>query len=191
MGKQMHPYDLARNKYEEAMYFLRQMEANINSEQVYKYNVSAFLSAARSVMQIIYEDYVKGNSSIQTWYDDQIKDPLLGFMRDLRNKSIHRGQYQLDKPTGTTYVSEITENIQTFVAHIPDLNISQEEFLSRHTDFSGSQFEFFSQLIWSFIDFPGQISYRNDAMLICTKIAERLDLFLSEFYSIFLGTKSS
>lgn len=43
-------------KLKEAGYFARRMEASINDPKAFQYELSAFLSAARSVLQYAFEE---------------------------------------------------------------------------------------------------------------------------------------
>lgn len=47
-----------RYKIGEAKYFLARMEESIRDRMAFRYNLSAFLSAARSVTQYAYEEAV-------------------------------------------------------------------------------------------------------------------------------------
>jgi len=80
-----------RRKIAEAEYFLARMEENRDSHEYFYYNLSAFLSASRSVLQFALEE-AKIKAGGQAWYDQimQANTVLLGFMRDRRDENIHK-----------------------------------------------------------------------------------------------------
>lgn len=78
-----------RRKITEAEYFLIRMEENRDSHEYFYYNLSAFLSASRSVMQFALEE-AKLKTGGQAWYDQTMKENnALAFMRDQRDENIH------------------------------------------------------------------------------------------------------
>ncbi len=76
-------------KFDEAEYFLQQM-ANCQSDRLpHRYNLSAFLSAARSVLQFANKEATSKPGG-QTWYDSQVTtNPIVIFFRKRRNLSTH------------------------------------------------------------------------------------------------------
>lgn len=80
-----------RLKIAEAEYFLVRMEENRDRHEYFYYNLSAFLSASRSVLQFALEE-AKLKAGGQAWYDQtmQANEVLLGFMRDQRDENIHK-----------------------------------------------------------------------------------------------------
>lgn len=78
-------------KFKEAGYFLTQMTANQDNPDAFAHNLSAFLSASRSVLQYALEE-AKTKPGGQAWYDDQItRDDraIVRFFRDQRNVNVH------------------------------------------------------------------------------------------------------
>lgn len=110
----------AENKLQEAQYFLEQMRAHSEGTTQFMYNLSAFLSAARSVMDVLLYDYgikyglftindriyprnfqrlARGNStatSFYTWWtqkrDYLANDRIAGFLSEKRHIVVHRGR---------------------------------------------------------------------------------------------------
>jgi hypothetical protein len=79
-----------QEKLEEARYFLSRMAASTNQPKTFRYELSAFLSAARSVLQYALEE-VKAKPNGQIWYDKQVSNyAVVKFFKDKRNVSIHR-----------------------------------------------------------------------------------------------------
>jgi hypothetical protein len=81
----MHEAD----KLEEAEYFLKQMASIGEDRKANRHNLSAFLSAGRSVLQFARKEATSkpgGNA----WYDTQVAaNPVVIFFRDRRDVSIH------------------------------------------------------------------------------------------------------
>ena len=77
-----------RLKLTEARHFLDRMHAEHDNPAAFALELSAFLGAARSVLQ-----YARREAELkrggQQWYDQAMANPLFGFFRDLRDNSIH------------------------------------------------------------------------------------------------------
>ena len=77
-----------RDKLDEAQYFYGQMLDSLSDVRVFRYNFSAFLTAARSAMQYALCEATKAGH--QDWYDDQVATSLiLKFFKSLRDANIH------------------------------------------------------------------------------------------------------
>lgn len=77
------------DKLEEAEYFLKQMSSVSADHKAHKYNLSAFLSASRSVLQFACKE-AKTKPAGQAWYDTQVtSDSVVEFFKDQRDMSIH------------------------------------------------------------------------------------------------------
>jgi hypothetical protein len=99
-----------KEKLEEARYFYSRMQAEVNDPKAYQYNLSAFLSAARSVLQYA-EKEAKNKSGGQAWYNTRISNSsILPFFKDKRDVNIHtepvkpRKDYQVSM-TATVHLS--------------------------------------------------------------------------------------
>ncbi len=80
-----------RKKLRETQYFYSKMieEQEQGHKEYFKYNLSAFLSSARSVLQYALEE-TKSKSKGQKWYDNRIlTNPVLKFLKDKRDNNIH------------------------------------------------------------------------------------------------------
>ena len=77
-------------KLRETEYFFQQMNNTLQEPSIFRYHLSAFLSAGRSVLQYVCEE-AKGNKGGQEWYDKQMgSNPVLQFFRDARDENVHR-----------------------------------------------------------------------------------------------------
>jgi hypothetical protein len=101
---------------DEARYLLGKLSAVVNDSAKFKYNLSAFLSAARSPLQYACEE-AKSKPGGKTWYDSQIAgNPVVKYFKDKRNVKIH------EKP--------VSPNIQSNIL-IPE-NVSISESIASH-----------------------------------------------------------
>jgi len=79
-----------KEKLEEARYFYAEMVKHQEDRKVFKHNLSAFLSAARSVMQYALKEVETKKNVGKKWYNDWMKSSyVLKFFRDKRNFNIH------------------------------------------------------------------------------------------------------
>nr|QNO46217.1 hypothetical protein ABPEKODN_00030 [Methanosarcinales archaeon ANME-2c ERB4] len=82
-----------QQKYDEAEYFLEMMKENIEDRQKFRYNLSAFVSAARSVTFVLKKEFSK-NPDLDEWYckkQMQMKrDKLFKFFKNKRDYVIHK-----------------------------------------------------------------------------------------------------
>lgn len=84
-----------QRKLQEAGYFLERMRATLQEPETFQYNLSAFLSAARSVAQ-----YARKEASTRPgghgWCDRFVAHhPLIGFFASQRNANIHERPVEL------------------------------------------------------------------------------------------------
>src|SRR5437773_1982245 len=77
-----------RAKLTEASHFLERMHAERGYPAGFTLELSAFMGAARSVLQYAGRE-AKLKPGGQQWYDQTMANPLLCFFRDMRNNSIH------------------------------------------------------------------------------------------------------
>jgi hypothetical protein len=93
-----------RGKLEEAEYFLSQMIANLATLKYFKFNLSAFASASRSVTFVMQSQYkIKENSEDPSWnwYKENVIDALDNeeipkFFKDLRNMLVKENKSPSD-----------------------------------------------------------------------------------------------
>ena len=93
-------------KLNEASYFFTRMQRERDAPLHFSYNLSAFLSAARSVLQFASKEAKQKNR--QHWYDEWIENqPVLKFLRDRRNVSIHEKPVQPTKAIAVQFAQVI------------------------------------------------------------------------------------
>lgn len=119
-------------KIQESEYFLSKMNDTINERQFFNFNLSAFLSAARSVLQYALKE-ASPKLNGQSWYDSVVQNrPVVRFFKDKRNVNIHAEPI---KPSAEIHV-EITETISlsdavSITITDKDGNISDQEIVPR------------------------------------------------------------
>jgi hypothetical protein len=77
-----------RSKLTEASHFLERMHADHGYPAGFTLELSAFIGAARSVLQYALRE-AKLKPGGQQWYDQTMTNPLLCFFRNVRNNSVH------------------------------------------------------------------------------------------------------
>jgi hypothetical protein len=78
-----------QSKIDEAIYFLTGIQRAVDDQQATRYEVSAFLSATRSVLQYALKE-AAGKAGGQRWYDQIIKvDSVVDFLKDSRDINVH------------------------------------------------------------------------------------------------------
>ena len=78
-----------RKKLEEAKYFYKAMIKEREDREFFCYNLSAFLSASRSVLQYSLEE-AKTKKDGKKWYDSHMtNNPIFNFFKDKRDINIH------------------------------------------------------------------------------------------------------
>lgn len=81
------------DKMQEAYFFYERMKESSEIDFAFKFYLSAFLSASRSVLQYI-EDDVNGKKGkeigSQYWYDEINKDDMIKFFKNKRDFNIHK-----------------------------------------------------------------------------------------------------
>jgi hypothetical protein len=77
-------------KIKEAEYFLARMKVEQDNRENFEFNLSAFLSAARSVLQYAYDEVKKAGTREMRWYENSVSaSPILGYFKDKRDNNVH------------------------------------------------------------------------------------------------------
>jgi len=94
-------------KLGEASYFFTRMRQERGMPLHFKYNLSAFFSAARSVLQFANKEAKQKNR--QDWYVKIMNsEPVLQYFRDMRNVSVHEKSVQPIKAMTALFRQEVT-----------------------------------------------------------------------------------
>ncbi|QOY87863.1 hypothetical protein [Paludibaculum fermentans] len=87
---------LESTKISEAEFFLGKLVEARDRETEYRHYCSAFLNAARSILQYAHKE-CQTNTGGQAWYDAEVNDPVIGFFKTERDLNIHT------RPVTTTH----------------------------------------------------------------------------------------
>jgi len=101
------------SKLDEARYFYSRIVSETDNRQNLIFDLSAFLSAARSVLQYAFEE-ARNKPSGQQWYDNQMaSSAVLTFFKDKRDINVHIQPIQVGQHTSIqlTDVVHISESI--------------------------------------------------------------------------------
>jgi hypothetical protein len=85
-----------RSKLTEARHFLERMRAETGNPSTFTRELSAFMAAARSVLQYALKE-AKLKTGGQQWYDQAAAHPLFRFFKDQRDVNIHRKPVDLTR----------------------------------------------------------------------------------------------
>jgi hypothetical protein len=111
-------------KLAESSYFFNCMYINEDKPGVFQFNYSAFLSAARSVLQYVYEEVDPGRNAharrgANKWYQKAVGSKAIKFGKDERDENIHRDPVSPDTHV-TVFPKEIVagrENVLDFLSN--------------------------------------------------------------------------
>ncbi len=102
-----------QSKLNEAMYFYSRMLSDTDNREHLLFDLSAFLSAARSVLQYALEE-ARSKSGGQQWYDSRVSaSAVLTFFKDKRDINVHTEPIQVNQHASLqlTEVVRISESI--------------------------------------------------------------------------------
>lgn len=118
-------------KLAEAKYFLSHLSPSASSPNQFSFELSAFLSSARSVLQYALEE-AKTKQGGQAWYDAQVKSaPEIKYFKDKRDVSIHVQPVEPDRriAIGETAVVSLGESLSIEVMD-SDGNLIEERYVT-------------------------------------------------------------
>lgn len=151
------------------------MEASINDPEAFQYELSAFLSAARSVLQYAFEE-TKQKPNGQRWYEAQVSgNAVLKFFKDKRDLNIHTEPIRLSRHisvSDTAHVS-ISESIRIEITRedgTTEIREHKEEPPKPNPIESSTEVE----IRYIFTDWPGP----EDAIQLSRQYLTALDAFV-------------
>ena len=123
-----------RSKLTEARHFLERMYVERGNPAAFAHELSAFVGAARSVLQHVHKE-AKVKPGGQQWYDQTMANPLLRFFRQMRNDSTHEGPPVTPARMFTTEAAgllNIGDDDDEFLIPYPhDTTVQRYEFQNR------------------------------------------------------------
>ncbi|MFW5795102.1 MAG: hypothetical protein ACOCV1_06420 [Bacillota bacterium] len=98
-----------REKLKEAKYFFNKMKNSYIDDNFkeFKFNLSAFLSSARSILQYTYKK-AKRKSMLAKYNNLVSGNPILSFFKDKRNLNIHEEPIKPTKQVNVDVIAKIT-----------------------------------------------------------------------------------
>ncbi len=107
-----------QSKLEESQYFYSQMAKEVNNRKAFTYNLSAFLSATRSILQYA-EKEAQNKTGGKQWYKGQMAaSPVLSFFTDKRNMNIHSTPMEPLQHTTEKLTSTLRFTDSVYVTHL-------------------------------------------------------------------------
>ena len=162
-------------KLAEAKYFYSQMSTNSDDREKFTYNLSAFLSAARSVLQYALEE-ARGKNGGQVWYDRQIAaSHTLSFFKNKRDVNIHTEPVHPTKHLNITLTERIGIGDSASII-VEDANENIKSESSTETSQNDSEPQPLSEtesiaVHWVFSDWTGS----EDIIALCQKYIDELN----------------
>jgi len=176
IGKTMHEL----NKIKEAEYFYARMAETREKRDEFRYNLSAFLAAARSVLQYALRE-AHGKPGGQTWYDRQVAgNRVVAFFKDRRDIEIHEKPVPIRADIGISLSEtvDISESVAV-VLKDGDGNIIQSSRTEPQAPTSPCPSSSVLSLIYKFGDWTGE----EDVLQLC-------DAYLNELRNIVADGRS-
>lgn len=143
-------------KLEESRYFYSMICKEFQNSNFLAYNLSAFLAAARSVLQYALKE-AKTKSGGKHWYDTKVSvSPILSFFKDKRDINIHEEPVKPLKHTGITLVEtvRVSESI-TVTKYDASGNLLDESTSESITEPEKSYIPPVVTHHYQFVDWPG------------------------------------
>lgn len=168
-----------KEKLSEAKYFLRNMIETESSRELFRYNLSAFLSASRSILQYALEE-AKQNSGGPDWYGRSMRSSqIFRFFKDKRDVNIH------EEPVPLKVQHNITSNETICISesiHIKRVDKCGKVLSEYHSPESGKKnsesdtSSVVSKTVYKFDDWSGS----EDVLSLSEKYLQELDSFVSD-----------
>jgi hypothetical protein len=173
-------------KLTEAKFFLSKMREVCDNPAEFEHYLSAFLSAARSVLQYALEE-AKTRPGGQSWYDGQVSgDSALRFFKDKRDVNIHV------KPLAVMQEVTLTEKVTLHISESlyiesrgPDGTL---EVCETHTEPSGATIQRSESTVkvkFTFPDWAGE----HDVVGVCQDYLDRLTVFVASAIGVGIITR--
>ena len=167
-------------KLAEARYFRRRMDEHVNDPVFFKYEMSAFLTAARTVMQYLHKECKKKGRRCKKWYDHQISkgsNKTLRFLRCKRNVNIHEHPIEPQQRDTLAITETITLGESFSISLIDeDGNVVQREVVE-HTPSEPVPTKIEQKVEYRFEDWLGQ----EDVLELCDMYVAELQAILDEW----------
>lgn len=172
----MHEQD----KLDEARHFLVGMMRSVEDPTAFRFELSAFLSSARTVLQYSLLE-AKTKTGGQAWYDAHISNnSVLSFFRDKRNVSIHSGPV-VPAATINVAASDVIQVSEAVLIRCFDDegNLVGERAIGSQTPPPVISLPPSVSRVYNFPDWPGQ----EDVLQLCRDYVAALEVVVNDGYS--------
>lgn len=161
-------------KLNEAKYFLEEMKLKKMDRQAFEHNLSAFLTASRTIFQYALEE-CKRKSGGQTWYDLKIASNIIvKYLKDKRNLNIH---HEPVKPLAHFSVNSVFTMSLSGSATVTDKDgniISKTEFGNPNPSENSNKTT--TDVVYKFDDWNGS----EDVIQLCENYLSEIESFITE-----------
>jgi hypothetical protein len=169
-----------QEKLNEARHFLAGMMRSVEDPTAFGFELSAFLSSARSVLQYAFDE-AKTKTGGQAWYQAHISsNPVLSFFKDKRDMSIH---YRPVVPAATINVAAsdlIRVSEAVLIRCLDDEgNLVSKRAIGSQTPPSVVSPPPSVSRVYKFPDWPGQ----EDVPQLCRDYIAALEVVVNDGYS--------
>jgi hypothetical protein len=164
-------------KLDEAKFFYNKMVNSSDFPTEFEYNLSAFLTASRSVLQYLLED-IKNKPGGQFWHDNLVAQNIyIKYFRDKRDINIHQETIQPKKGIGI----ELSENINISESLSIELrdkegNVKESYNSKSNQSENKKQKNPIVKIIYFFDDWAGN----EDILKLCGNYIAELEKFIVE-----------
>ena len=168
-----------RQKLEEAKYFLEQMQVSAEDRKKFAFNLSAFLSAARSVTFIMQSEF-KSYPGFNDWYKDKQEemnnDRDFKFFNKLRVATIHKKPVVPYKKIEID-ISETIHISESVTIRVTDKEgkVISEQTLEPKESKSSQETEVAIRHSWYFEKSP-----HDDLFELCNKYIQKIEKLVGE-----------
>jgi len=170
------------DKLSEANYFLERMKEHVMDGEAFRYNLSAFLTAFRSVTFIMRKEYNR-ISGFEEWYRkkqiEMKKDEKMKLLKEKRNITIHQKPIHLRAHVNVNATSSIGL-VPNIIIHHAHANGTEERYSSTEEEEeehpqTPAKSDVDVQWRWYFDEFPDV-----DAITICEECLKKMKDIVSE-----------
>lgn len=161
-----------KNKFKEAKHFFEQMRTNKMNQEIFGYNLSAFLTSSRIIFQYALKE-AESKDGGKSWYDNQVSSSsIIKFLKDKRDINIHREPVTTQAHHNINSVAYIhtyctlavTDNDKKTISQI-NIGIPSEQVPQSKT---------MVDVIYKFKDWFGS----EDVISLCEKYLEQIEIFI-------------
>jgi len=169
-----------REKLLEAKYFLEHMKVNQSNRDAFKYNLSAFLAASRSVTLIMQKEFSK-LPCFQEWYKKKQFDETMKLLNDKRVKTIHHEPVRPQAHVAISVMDYIgfSDSVSIKITHANG-TVERSESKPTLPPTPTTKTETKVEWLWYFDELPN-----NDIITVCEEHIIKLETIVSECESLF------